>query len=475
MDGLLRRLPLFMLAFVLVGGTGSVFALADGAAARATVAHGTAAAGAAGGTATPVTVGIHDGAINNCDRYETQTTAPTAKQYAEAGSSFNDPRFMALNVQTVRVSMPWDIADPILDPTRAGRKVLIVEQACLDAWLQAANVHHLTPEIAFKPDYNDVFHVKSGWRIAMPTLSQYEQAISAFRDKYIACNPAVAGQGVCGTWAPVTILSPWGEPDFSSPKAAGLFHAPQRFYLADRKHLFGRAACPTRPTITNCGPKLAAQLWVVVEHRVVQGVGHAPKCGGCIVIAGDFSSGGGLNGYLTTYTHNLRDLAGGHQTYHPAVWGVHPYTDIVTIENFYSHLRPKPRLARTLVGRFAAALHHLSPRWYNQRTSIWLNEITVFYQYGLSVPSATNHPKRHPTWSRAIQADAARYLLSTLADAGGRTTRGEPVVRRLYYLPYTNLKWWALVVGTTFTRSGQLSGGKTVPAYAVFAHRRTTQ
>ncbi len=60
----------------------------------------------------PITLGIHDGAINMCDRNGAQTTPPTPKELAAASSSFTNRYWAALKVATVRFSPPWDICLP---------------------------------------------------------------------------------------------------------------------------------------------------------------------------------------------------------------------------------------------------------------------------------------------------------------------------------------------------------------------------
>src|SRR5436190_11885670 len=59
--------------------------------------------------AVPITLGIHDGAINMCDQSGNQTTPPTAAELAAAISSFTSKYWKALKVFTVRFSPPWDI------------------------------------------------------------------------------------------------------------------------------------------------------------------------------------------------------------------------------------------------------------------------------------------------------------------------------------------------------------------------------
>jgi hypothetical protein len=124
------------------------------------------------------------------------------------------------------------------------------------------------------------------------------------------------------------------------------------------------------------------------------------------------------------------------------------------IEDAYGHVPDArtPEPARTLVGRFARALHALH---YGSTTSIWLNEISAFYLRSLSSTI-------HPQWTRAVQAKAAGYLIGGLRATAG--PGGDlPIVNRIYYLRYadgTNFPYWALTVA-----------GQPVPAYSVIANR----
>ncbi|MBO0821284.1 MAG: hypothetical protein J2P26_10575, partial [Nocardiopsaceae bacterium] len=58
-----------------------------------------------------VVAGIHDTAINDCDGNGEQRTAPASAQLAAAAASLNSPYWPA-GVRTVRVTLPWDVADP---------------------------------------------------------------------------------------------------------------------------------------------------------------------------------------------------------------------------------------------------------------------------------------------------------------------------------------------------------------------------
>jgi hypothetical protein len=274
---------------------------------------------------TPITVGIHDGSINNCDNNEQwvngaapPVNGPAAQQVMlnespnpEGGQGW----FAGLHSGTVRVSVPWDIALPDsassslvtqFDPpgsqwASVHLQALKNEQACLDWWLDAARQAGVAVQIAFKPDY-DYRNLNPGASssaipdnaILAPSIAAYKTAITAFMDEYSLCDggsdpsgndcvllsgsagPPPGGSGSCASspcGARVHIISPWGEPDFASPATAGnslgsIPASPQDFYIPDAGNLLSTATCTangTSSTNTNwCGPVLAAQYYMAV-------------------------------------------------------------------------------------------------------------------------------------------------------------------------------------------------------------------
>jgi hypothetical protein len=383
------------------------------------------AAPAQSGAAGPV-VGVQDGWINSCDA----GSAPRLEHRGSPVPADQSPYWSRLGVGTVRYSPPWDIA--YHDTTSPAGKVLAVEQACLEYWLRDLAAHGVTPEIAFKPDYN----YQSRGRIMIPDLRTYEAAISAFTALYSNCpgTPSTCNDGT----ARVSIIAPWGEPEFTGTSVAGTFHKlPQVFYLQGGRR-FDATNCPAHATDANCGPALAAQMWVTVRHR----------CPSCTVIAGDFGSNQGKDfAYLSVYRKYLRDLHGGRAVYRPDVWAIHPYTDVIGFERSIQQHRPLTPLQDTLVGRFAQQLRRDG---YRSHTSIWLDEVSSF-----TVDFSGHH------YSRAIQAQGAHDLLTYLPQAGGASVSGEPVVAQIYYMRYAGAPHDALIVGHTRE-----------PIYWTFANRR---
>jgi hypothetical protein len=395
-----------------------------------------ALAGPAASAATPapvITLGIHDGAINKCDRNQHQTTPPTAAELTAATSSLTSKYWSALRVRTVRFSPPWDIAyhhDGA--PGSAANLQLVTAQACFNAWLAGVQKIGARPEIAFKPDPN--YRSPGGTFVGAPDIHTYRLAIDAFTRQY--SNPASTG-----ALARVQIIAPWGEPD-----------VPATIIMPRGGHKLSDPNCHGSPNVNTCGPILAAHMWQAVRA----------SCTRCnVVIAGDFSSLGGIRGheagpssanrlrgsYLDVYRRNLSGNR-------PPVWGLHPYSDIMAFEKADAAGRPVPAPSSTLTGQFA---NDLSLVGYHQHTQIWLDEISAFQYHNMSGAS-------RPSWTPQVQAAAGRYLLTGLPKAASGAK--EPTVTRAYYLNFQASEpinsRWALV----------LDGGLTPqPIYTAFTNR----
>jgi hypothetical protein len=364
-----------------------------------------AAAMAAAGRSAPVPdVGVQDSWVNRCDKGSTPDYTPKG---ADPSVPAVDSRYWpALHMNTVRFSPQWDVA------YHAPGSRLQVVQDCFDYWLGRLAAHHVEPEIAFKPDQS----YTRGGHVMIPTLRVYVAAIKAFLARY---------------GHQVKIIAPWGEPEFHPGDGKG-----QAYVLANGS-AFDATSCPEHATDANCGPALAAQMWVAVRHL----------CPSCTVIAGDFGSSEGKDfRYLAIYQRFLREIHGGHHLYHPGVWAIHPYTDVLRWEHQIKHHLPRTTPQGTLVARFAARLAGLG---YHHRTRIWLDEVSSF---------TVSH--KGEKYSRATQAAAARELLTQLVKAGGASTPGEPVVTRIYYMRFAGDTPDALIVK-----------GHREPVYRVFATR----
>lgn len=459
-----RTVAVLVLAAALSVGN---VAIATASAAQPTATSGPAA-----------TVGVQDSSINNCDRHESNTSRPI---YAGAAETLTDRYWAGLHVATARYSPPWDIAYHH-DKTQRANDALRVEQLCFNYWLALAAAHHVEPEIAFKPDYN--YLDTSGKKITVPDIATYRAAMDAFTAAYTNCTafgrtgttctlpPAPAGSPYpagTGGMARVRIISPWGEPNFNGADRVGFTQLPQEFVMPAGGLNFGDPRCGKHPTVATCGPVLAAQMWVAVHNR----------CGsGCTVIAGDFSSSGGLethNGsasYLDTYARHLNGIR-------PLTWAVHPYKDLSTVEHDWLTHQPLPALQHTVTGRFAAALRVLG---YRNHTDIWLDEVSAFqidmYCNPIAGAPHGSTPCKDPKTGRVtgmryhygpgLQARAVTYLLDTLTRAGGRTTPGQPIVTRIYYLRYLDAVGYPNVALVLKAANGQESRQ---PAYDVIANR----
>jgi hypothetical protein len=462
--------------------------------------------------ASTITIGIHDGSINNCDNNEHWTAsgpAPVngpAAQQAMLNESPNPSGgqgwFAGLHAGTVRVSVPWDIAlpdsansslvteyDPPGSQWAANHlQALKNEQACLDWWLNAAMQAGVAAQIAFKPDY-DYRNLNTAANssaipynaILAPSIANYKAAMTAFADEYSLCDdgsdtsgnncvllsgaagPPPDGTGSCASnpcGARVHIISPWGEPDFASSTLAGnslgsIPASPQDFYIPDGGNLLSTAQCTadgTSSTNTNwCGPVLAAQYWMAALNICGSGCeltsGPAANQLNSGIVAGDFSSGvasqtadvEGTTGstvsqaYWLTYSQHLDNCATCAGV-RPWTWGVHPYTDASDYE--YCTGNPgntyPPSGYRSKTVQFADDLASIG---YGSQTSIWLNEISVYYQAAYGNPSGCPN-NVSATFTQRRQAFA--FLFLDGANSGvtlpSEVPANEPQVDRMYYL-----------------------------------------
>ena len=369
--------------------------------------------------AVTIPAGVQDGWINSCDSGPAPDYTPK-----NAVPAVDSPYWAALGMTTVRFSPPWDIASAHAATTDG--QALAVEQACFNYWLKALGAKGVTPEIAFKPDYNDT----AGRRIMIPDLSTYAAAMQAFISAY-SCPAAPAGALCSDGLARVSIIAPWGEPEFQGSGKVGTAKLPQYFYMQDGRR-FDATDCPADASDVNCGPALAAQMWVVIHHR----------CPSCTDIAGDFGSNKAKDvAYLDIYHKYLRDLHGGHSVYRPSVWAIHPYTDVIAFERHQN-----VPLQQTLTGQYARELRRVG---FGSHTQIWLDEVSSF---------TVDFSKHH--YSRQTQAMGAYQLLHTLPEAGGASVPGEPVVTRIYYMRFAGAPHDALIVN-----------GQREPIYFTFANR----
>jgi hypothetical protein len=157
-----------------------------------------------------------------------------------------DSRFWArLHTATVRWSPTWDIAYQGLSGTDAA--AVGQERSCFSAWLGQAAAKGVSVEVAFKPDYcylNGAGCPNSQQgQVIIPALSVYKVAMQQF----LAAYPQVK------------IIAPWGEPDFQPSKG-------NKFRIGGPHGAnFGGTSCPGKATAANCGPALAAQMWVAVR------------------------------------------------------------------------------------------------------------------------------------------------------------------------------------------------------------------
>ena len=368
-----------------------------------------------------------------------QTTIPTA---VDDGAGWTN-----LKVRYERITVPWDIAYHHDRPvTVAGHpfdpnQVLDVEQACLNYWLadiEAFNKAHpgllVQPQVQFRPDYNHLGTGPASGHVTAPSYQEYKAALDAFTRLY-SCGASARPRATCPTPADpaataypagtsprvprVATITPWGEPDFDvkgKPRPNGVQDGGY-VYLPDGKSRLGEDTCGPSPNRTNCGPVLAAQMWVLAYHR----------CRNCTVIAGTFGSNWGKDhGYLAIYVHHLDGLR-------PRVWAIDDYTDVwlgyeqLCLEKKGRNAAscPVPSRQRTLLNAYSGWL--FSYHYTAATARIWLGEISVF---------GINSFGTHQDFGPAIEDHAADYLLKDLASPGTYTAPGAPEVQRLYYMRY---------------------------------------
>ena len=496
-----RRIINVVLPFVLILGTvigAGYFAAQPASAVAATRLPSTPQVGVQDGWINRghAQAGTLDEGCSSNDENELAKTTPaplygdTAADTAAIPAAVDDgANWTDLNVHYLRVAVPWDVAyhhDHLVRVTekrKTGKtqtyrvdpnQILELDQKCLDYWLADVNranieraLRHLPliePQVQFRPDPNHLGTGRNADHVMVPSIGTYRTAMQSFTDIY-SCGTSGSPSATCtlpaviptppgGTrqMTRVSTITPWGEPDFNSDKGdrnklTGAING--QYFMPQGTRRFGDANCTQG--VNTCGPVLAAQMWVAVDHR----------CHNCTVIAGTFGSSQHKDDqYLPVYAHNLGGL-------HPRVWAIDDYTDIdlkfehpCLINKEKSCLAPDP--TGTLLWDFSKQLASLH---YGSDTRVWLGEISVFETDTITFPGEHYGP--------GIQRQAADYLLKDLAKPGAYTKPGWPSVQRLYYMRYEDGSGYpdfALVLDDpahhTETRA---------PAYAAFRLRSHPQ
>lgn len=389
-------------------------------AARLTAGTVTAAPAVASSSASSVAVGVQDSWIS-ADCWTGKPGSPAV----DSGKNWT-----GLHVGTVRFSPTWDIALPAselkgkMDPGAVGK-----ERTCFSDWLnqiagKQVDGRQVTAEIAFKPDYcyantnRKACPDTQKGQVIIPTLSEYQAAMKAFAATYLQ-NPVYAKI--------IKFIAPWGEPDYrpAKPKPTKSDKHPKReppLRIGSGHGVnFANTNCKKNAGVDDCGPKLAAAMWITVRELWPTGT----------VIAGDFGGDGSKDyNYLKPYNAYLK--AHDSATGLPAVWGIHPYGDVKYAECQRAKrahcTRPAPHgcKAGTLVACFSG---WLKQDGYRQSTQIYLDEVSSFYEPGNG-------------WGRKVQAAGATYLLSKLPKV---TAPGDPVVTRIYYMRFAGKTADALI------------------------------
>ena len=273
-------------------------------------------------------------------------------------STFASPLWRGLNVNLLRVIVPYDVATrPAADPRRRA----------LDAWLAAlpagANVNVGLHRIndATSPGYGRA-----------PNEATYRNAFRAF----------VAAYG-----ARVDRIGPWNEPNFNPPDRSRP-RLPGGGYLDQP----GGSCDSARPRAATCGPRMAAHYfrWAKAE------------CPACRLIAGEFAGTQSSN-YLQKYKRHL----GRHR---PELWGVHDYADVIRFQVRGDHRAAE---LRTFVREiFCTAGHHCTRATNWASGQMWIGATGANYSLTCAAHPGLNCPRgtRYKVLGERSQCRAAAFI-----------------------------------------------------------------
>ncbi len=196
---------------------------------------------------------------------------------------FSDSRFSKLDVQYVRLIVPWDVVPRGMGESETGRPADPNSLQEVDNWISAAYSSGYKILISFQHSRGDDCTSSSdGFTpdCRIPTVTQYSNAFGAFKARY----------GLL-----VSDYTAWNEPDH-----------------------------PVQPTFNH--PYRAGQFW----HTAWNACRAVPKC---TVAAGDFSDVPAYftAAYFSDYVHGT--------SRHPSVWAFHPYYAAHHVREGHADLR----------------------------------------------------------------------------------------------------------------------------------------
>ncbi len=164
----------------------------------------------------------------------------------------------------------------------------------------------------------------------------------------------------------------------------------------------------------------------------------AHKVFGSKVVAGDFASGVGRS-FLNAYAAQVKSV-------HPAIWALHPYTDVTNFQyDLAAQKNEDPQKAGRKAGSGSKVLQFarlLKTDGYGSSTSIWINEIYVTHLADKNPPSGVPGKKNGTSFSNTNQGYAALFLdgglgAASLPAAITRAGSGLPRLTRYVYLRAT--------------------------------------
>ena len=330
---------------------------------------------------------------------------PTVQGIADSGPrTFKSPLWHGLNVRHVRAIVPYNVA---LLPERNNRRHDFEE------WLFRAKAAGASVNVGLG-------RIKQGpGRGHAPDERTYRRAFRAFVSRYGRI---------------VDTIGPWNEPNFRPNRE-------QRLLLPDRRHFLDdpNAGC-ARPTVNNCGPRLAAYYYRWAAH----------DCRRCTLAAGEFAGTQSSN-YVQKYKLHLGPR-------HPAVWSVHNYADVIRFQVRNNHQAAELRMfVRELYCLRGNHCIRGKTTWTSGQ--LWIGAVGAYYQLDCHAHRVSCTPGRRVHVFGPISQCRAAAFINRLPGISSKITR-------IYYYTFSDRR--------TGDNTGLVAAGSGRPAYAVIRDRAKT-